>query len=192
MTDVAGLVVVVAGPSGVGKGCVHRAVRDALPDSALSVSVTTRAPRPGEVEGVDYRFVDRPTFERMIEEHDLLEWAEYAGNLYGTPRTPVAAQVAEGRVVVLDIEVQGAVQIKETLPGALLVFLTPPSFDELERRLRGRGTEDEDTVRRRLAVARQEVEASDAFDVVVVNDDLDRCVAEVLHHIDLARRGHLP
>jgi guanylate kinase len=192
VTDATGLVVVVAGPSGVGKGSVHRAVREALPDSALSVSVTTRSPRPGEVDGVDYRFVDRETFQRMIDEHDLLEWAEYAGNLYGTPRTPVVAQVAQGHVVVLDIEVQGAVQIKEPLPGALLVFLVPPSFEELERRLRGRGTEDDATVTRRLEVARQEIEQQDAFDVVVVNDDLDRCVREVVHYIEMARAGHGP
>lgn len=192
MTDTSGLVVVVAGPSGVGKGSVHRGVREALPDSALSVSVTTRPPRPGEVEGVDYRFVDRATFQQMIEGHDLIEWAEYADNLYGTPRTAVVAEVAQGNVVVLDIEVQGAVQIKETLPGALLVFLVPPSFEELERRLRGRGTEDEATVRRRLAVAREEIAEQDAFDVVVVNDDLDRCVAEVVHHIEMARAGHRP
>ena len=190
MIDPSGLVVVVAGPSGVGKGSVHRGVRDALPDSALSVSVTTRPPRAGEVDGVDYRFVDREAFQEMIEGHDLLEWAEYAGNLYGTPRTPVVAEVAQGNVVVLDIEVQGAVQIKETLPGALLVFLVPPSFEELERRLRGRGTEDEATIRRRLMVAREEIAEQDAFDVVVVNDDLDRCVAEVVHHIEMARAGH--
>ncbi|TVR36381.1 MAG: guanylate kinase [Nitriliruptor sp.] len=192
MTDATGLVVVVAGPSGVGKGCVHRGVREVLPDSALSVSVTTRAPRPGEIDGVDYRFVDRATFQEMIDGHDLLEWAEYAGNLYGTPRTPVVAEVAQGNVVVLDIEVQGAVQIKDSLPGALLVFLVPPSFEELERRLRGRGTEDDATVRRRLAVAREEIAEQDAFDVVVVNDDLDRCVAEVVHHIEMARAGHRP
>lgn len=192
MTDATGLVVVVAGPSGVGKGSVHRGVRDALPECALSVSVTTRAPRPGEIDGVDYRFVDRATFQEMIDGHDLLEWAEYAGNLYGTPRTPVVAEVAQGNVVVLDIEVQGAVQIKDSLPGALLVFLVPPSFEELERRLRGRGTEDDATVRRRLAVARQEIAEQDAFDVVVVNDDLDRCIAEVVHHIEMVRAGHRP
>jgi len=192
VTDPTGLVVVVAGPSGVGKGSVHRGVRDALPDSALSVSVTTRAPRPGEVDGVDYRFVDRATFQEMIDGHDLLEWAEYAGNLYGTPRTAVVAEVAAGHVVVLDIEVQGAVQIKDTLPGALLVFLVPPSFEELQRRLRGRGTEDDATVRRRLDVARREIAEQDAFDIVVVNDDLDRCTAEVVHHIEMARAGHRP
>lgn len=188
MTD-AGLVVVVAGPSGVGKGSVHRGVRAALPDSALSVSVTTRAPRPGEVDGVDYRFVDRATFEDLARRGELLEWAEYAGNLYGTPRDAVLEAVAQGRVVVLDIEVQGAVQTKHKLPDALLVFLVPPSFAELEARLRGRGTEDDATVQRRLETAREEMAQQDAFDVVVVNDDLDRCIAQVLELIEDARHA---
>lgn len=183
----AGLVLVLAGPSGVGKGSVHRGVRAALPDSVLSVSVTTRAPRPGEVDGVDYRFVDRPTFEALVADDRLLEWAEFAGHLYGTPREPVLAEVADGKVVVLDIEVQGAVQIKEKLPDALLVFLEPPSLEELERRLRGRGTEDDDAVARRLTVAREELAQRDAFDEVIVNDDLDRCIAEVLDRIAKAR-----
>jgi guanylate kinase len=182
-----GLLVVVAGPSGVGKGTVHGRVRAALDDAVLSVSVTTREPRAGERDGVDYHFVDRPTFETMAEDGDLLEWATYAGNLYGTPRLPVVAAIAEGKVVVLDIEVQGAVQIKERVPDALLVFLLPPSFEELEARLRGRGTEDEATIAQRLEVARREVADADRFDVQVVNDDLDRCVAEVLHHVEQAR-----
>ncbi len=182
-----GLVVVIAGPSGVGKGSVHRGVRDALPDSALSVSVTTRAPRPSEVDGVDYRFVDRATFEAMIDRGELLEWAEYAGQLYGTPRDPVRELVTAGQVVVLDIEVQGALQVKRHLPDALLVFLVPPSFEELEHRLRGRGTEDDEAIARRLRAARQEIDQQDAFDVVVVNDDLDRCVDEVIALIEDAR-----
>lgn len=182
-----GLVVVIAGPSGVGKGSVHRGVRDALPDSALSVSVTTRAPRPSEVDGVDYWFVDRATFEAMIDRGELLEWAEYAGQLYGTPRDPVRELVTSGQVVVLDIEVQGALQVKRHLPDALLVFLVPPSFDELEHRLRGRGTEDDEAIARRLRAARQEIDQQDAFDVVVVNDDLDRCVDEVIALIEDAR-----
>ncbi len=190
MTSTAtGLVVVIAGPSGVGKGTVHRSVRARLPDSALSVSVTTRPPRPDEEDGVDYRFVDRPTFEAMVDRGDLLEWAEYTGNLYGTPRQPVLDLVARGRVVVLDIEVQGALQVKRRLPDALLVFLVPPSFEELERRLRGRGTEDDEAVAHRLRTARQEVAQQEAFDVVVVNDDLDRCVEEVLALIEEARRA---
>jgi guanylate kinase len=182
-----GLLVVIAGPSGVGKGTVHARVREALPDSVLSVSATTRPARPHERDGVDYRFVDREGFEAMVTGDELLEWAEYADHLYGTPRAAVEAAVADGRTVVLDIEVQGAVQVRDRDPEALLIFLAPPSFEELERRLRGRGTEDEEYVARRLAIAHEEVAQRDRFDVVVVNDDLDRCVAQVLAAVDHAR-----
>lgn len=178
---------VIAGPSGVGKGTVHARVRAELEDAELSVSVTTRDPRPGERDGVDYRFVDDATFDALIDRDELLEWAVYAGHRYGTPAAPVGAAVAAGRVVVLDIEVQGAVQVKAHEPDALLVFLLPPSFSELEDRLRGRGTEDPDAIARRLASARTEVERSGLFDVRVVNDDLDRCVQEVLGHIAWTR-----
>jgi guanylate kinase len=188
-TSPPGLLVVVAGPSGVGKGTVHAELRRRLPDAVLSVSATTRPPRPGEVDGVDYAFVDRPTFEAMAAAGELLEWAEYAGNLYGTPRGPAAAAIARGEVVLLDIEVQGALQVKGADPDALLVFLLPPNFAELERRLRGRGTEDEATVARRLEVAREEIAGSDAFDLQVVNDRLDDCVDEVLAAIAVARRA---
>lgn len=184
-----GLLVVVAGPSGVGKGTVHAELRRRLPDAVLSVSATTRPPRPGEVDGVDYRFVDWPTFEAMIEGGQLLEWAEYAGALYGTPRDPAAAAVGRGEVVLLDIEVQGALQVKDADPDALLIFLQPPSFEELERRLRTRGTEDEAAVARRLAVAKQEMAGAGAFDLQVVNDQLDRCVDEVLDAIAVAREA---
>lgn len=183
-----GLLAVIAGPSGVGKGTVHARVRAALPDSVLSVSATTRAPRPDEQDGVHYHFVDRPRFEQLRDGGELLEWAEYAGNLYGTPAGPAHEAVARGAVVVLDIELQGALQIKEHDPAALLVFLVPPSFEELERRLRGRGTEDDDAVARRLERARVELEAAEMFDVRVVNDDLDRCVDEVLAQIERARQ----
>ena len=182
-----GLLVVVAGPSGVGKGSVHGRLRQSLPDVTLSVSATTRSPRPGELDGADYHFVDRGTFEAMAADGRLLEWAEYAGNLYGTPRAPVEEAIAEGRVVLLEIEVQGALQVKERVPDALLVFLVPPSVEELERRLAGRGTEDAATVARRLGVAQRELAAKDAFDHVVVNDDLERCVAEVRDLIEQAR-----
>jgi guanylate kinase len=182
-----GLLVVVAGPSGVGKGTVHTRVREALPDAVLSVSATTRPARSHEREGIDYRFVDRAGFEALIEDGELLEWAEYAGHLYGTPRAAAEAAVADGRIVVLDIEVQGALQVREQDPDALLVFLSPPSFEELERRLRARATEDEAEVERRLDVARREVAQRDAFDVVVVNDDLQRAVEEVVAAIEHAR-----
>lgn len=187
MTADRGLLVVLAGPSGVGKGTVHAHVRAALADAVLSVSVTTRSPRPGEVDGVDYHFVTRERFQELVDARALLEWATYAGHCYGTPREPVTEAVADGRVVLLDIEVQGALQVREHDPDALLVFLVPPSLEELERRLRGRGTEDDDAVARRLARAREELAEADRFDVGVVNDDLDVCVAEVLEHIAEAR-----
>jgi guanylate kinase len=187
-----GLLVVIAGPSGVGKGTVHTRVRAALPDSVLSVSATTRPARAHEREGVDYRFVDRASFEGMVARGDLLEWAEYAEHLYGTPRAPIEAAVADGRIVVLDIEVQGALQVRDQDPDALLVFLSPPSFDELERRLRARGTEREEDLARRLDIAHREVAERDRFDVVVVNDDLDRCVAEVVAAIEHAREFPRP
>ncbi len=188
MSEPGGLLAVLAGPSGVGKGTVHARLREALPEVVLSVSVTTRDPRPGEVDGLDYRFVDRAGFEAMVADDQLLEWAEYAGRLYGTPRAPAHAAVAAGEVVVLDIEVQGALQVRELEPDALLIFLAPPSLDELERRLRSRGTEDDLEVQSRLAAARAELASTDAFDHVVVNDDLDRAVAEVLTAIETARR----
>ncbi len=187
-TDRRGLLVVIAGPSGVGKGTVHARVRALLPDAVLSVSATTRAPRPGEVDGVDYHFVSPERFQELIDTDALLEWAEYAGNRYGTPSEPVASAVAAGHVVVLDIELQGALQVKAQDPSALLLFLVPPSFAELERRLRARGTEEPAALQRRLTRAREELEEADRFDVEVVNDDLDRCVAEVVAIIEQARR----
>ena len=187
MTAPRGLLAVIAGPSGVGKGTVHARARASLPESVLSVSVTTRAPRHGEVDGVDYHFVSPERFQELIDQDQLLEWAEYAGQRYGTPRGPVEEAVAAGRIVVLDIELQGALQVKEHDPAALLVFLVPPSFEELERRLRARGTEAEAVLQRRLARAREELSAAHRFDVVVVNDDLDRCVEEVLAAIERAR-----
>lgn len=184
-----GLLVVIAGPSGVGKGTVWNRVIERLPDARFSISVTTRDPRPGEVDGVDYHFISRDEFRRLIETGALLEWAEYAGNLYGTPRSWAQQQIAGGTVGILDIEVQGALQVRRNVADALLVFLAPPSLDELERRLRGRGTEDDEAVERRLQVARRELDQRPAFDVVIVNDDLDRCVDEVVAAIEAAREG---
>jgi len=184
-----GLVVVVSGPSGVGKGSVHAGLHGLLERLEVSVSATTRAPRPGERDGVAYHFVDDTSFDRMVAGGALVEWAEYAGNRYGTPRGPLEEAVAEGRTVLLEIEVQGALQIRARLPEALLIFLVPPAFEELERRLRDRGTEDEATIQARLEVARSEMGAQDAFDHIVVNDDLDRATAEVARLIARARSG---
>lgn len=172
---------VLSGPSGVGKGSVVRVLRARHPDVWLSVSVTTRAPRPGERDGVEYLFVDDAEFARMVAAGELLEHDAHMGASYGTPRRPVEQQLARGVPVLLEIDLQGARQVRAQVPDAQLVFLAPPSFDELARRLRGRGTEDPERVRRRLDLARIELAAEDEFDVVVVNDDVeaaaDRLVA---------------
>jgi guanylate kinase len=169
-----GRLTVLSGPSGVGKGSVIAAVRRRHPDVWLSVSVTTREPRPGETEGVEYHFVDQPEFDRLVAAGELLEHAVYAGHSYGTPRRPVLDRIEHGVPALLEIELQGARQVKAAMPEAHLVFLAPPSFDELARRLTGRGTEDPERVRHRLDIARIEMAAEDEFETVVVNDDVER------------------
>lgn len=169
-----GRLTVLSGPSGVGKGSVLAAVRRRHPQVWLSVSVTTRAPRPGERDGVEYHFVDRAEFDRMVDADELLEHATYAGNAYGTPRQPVLHRLAAGVVALLEIELNGARQVKQAMPEAHLVFLAPPSFEELARRLTGRGTEDPERVRRRLDTACVELAAEREFEAVVVNDDVER------------------
>jgi guanylate kinase len=171
---VTGRLTVLSGPSGVGKGSVIAAVRQRHLEVWLSVSVTTRHPRPGETDGVEYHFVDQAEYDRMVEAGELLEHATYAGSSYGTPRQPVLDTIAGGQPALLEIELQGARQVKRAMPEAHLVFLAPPSFDELARRLTGRGTEDPERVRKRLDLARIEIAAEDEFEVVIVNDDLER------------------
>ena len=165
---------VLSGPSGVGKGSVIAVVRRRHPQVWLSVSVTTRAPRPGERDGVEYHFVDDAEFAHMASAGELLEHASYAGHSYGTPRAPVERQLASGIPALLEIELQGARQVRAAMADAQLVFLAPPSFDELARRLTDRGTEAPDRVRRRLDLARIEMAAEDEFDATVVNDDLEQ------------------
>ena len=175
---------VLSGPSGVGKGTVVAAVRRDFPHIWVSVSATTRMPRPGEREGVEYRFVTREKFGQMVEAGELLEHAEFAGNLYGTPRAPVEEHLAAGSPALLEIELQGARQVRESMPEAFLVFLAPPSWQELERRLTRRGTESPDVIEARLARARVEMAAESEFDAVIVNDDVGRAAAELVRLIE--------
>jgi guanylate kinase len=171
---------VLSGPSGVGKSTVISHLRTHHPDVWVSVSVTTRAPRPGETDGVEYHFVDGADFARMVEAGELLEHAQYAGNWYGTPRAAVEARLAEGRPTLLEIDLQGARQVRQAMPDAVLVFLAPPSWEELVGRLTGRGTEDAAVVRRRLDTARIELAAEDEFDVVIVNSSVEEATARLL------------
>lgn len=178
--------IVLSGPSGVGKGTVIRHLRGHRPEVWVSISATTRTPRPGEVDGVHYLFLPREKFERMAQAGEFLEWAEFSGNLYGTPRGPVEQRLAEGRPVLLEIELQGARQVRESMPGALLVFLAPPSWEELVRRLTGRGTETLDVIARRLERAGEELAAEAEFDVTLVNRSVPEVAEELVALVSAA------
>jgi guanylate kinase len=182
-----GTLFVLTGPSGVGKGSVVRELVASDPSLSLSVSVTTRPPRPGEVDGVDYFFVDEDAFGRMVEAGELLEWAEIVGHRSGTPKGFVEDRLGEGRDVILEIDVVGASQVRERVRGSVLIFLDPPSLEELERRLRGRGTETDEAIQLRLQTAAWELEQRTWFDHVVVNDDLERATGQVAAIIDSSR-----
>lgn len=171
--------VAVTGPSGVGKGTLVQALLARHPELYLSVSVTTRTPRPGEIDGKDYYFVSREEFHQMRATDQLLEWAEYAGNYYGTPRLKVEEQLKQGRTVILEIELIGARAIKQNFPEVLRLFILPPSLTELENRLRGRGNVAEAAMQKRLARAREELAASDEFDQKIVNDRLETALAAI-------------
>ena len=171
---------VFSGASGVGKSSALKRVMEAREDLRFSVSATTRKPRPGEVDGVHYFFVTKERFEQMIEDREMLEYDAHHDNLYGTPRNQLLGE----KHVVLDIEPNGAFQVKRNYPDAALIFVTPPSLEELERRLRGRGDTPEEQIQVRMARAKWEIAQSDHYDYVVLNDELDRCVAEILDIIE--------
>ena len=179
-------IIVVAGPSGVGKGTVIAWAREHLPNAWLSVSGTTRAPRPGEADGVNYHFMSAEQFDDLVRTGGFLEWAEYAGNRYGTPLQPLLDHAAAGQPVLLEIELQGARQVRARLPHATLVFIKPPSWEELVRRLNDRGTESPAVVERRLATAREEMACEHEFDVTIVNDDVEKAGQALVDLLDSA------
>ncbi len=184
-----GILTVISGFSGAGKGTIVRELLDRYDEYALSVSMTTRSPRPGERDGVEYFFTDREHFEEAIRQDGLVEYAVYCGNYYGTPRAYVESQLAAGRNVILEIEIQGALKVREKFPESLLIFLTPPNAGELKRRLEERGTEDAEAIARRLARAAEESEGVEAYDYIVVNDNLEECVEEVHRLVGASRRA---
>lgn len=172
---------VIAGPTAVGKGTVVRRILESNPEIELSVSATTRLPRPGEQNGVDYFFLTNDEFDQMISDGNMLEFAVVHGtNRYGTPREPVEQAIAAGKQMILEIDIQGARQVKKSLPNALLVFIAPPSLAELQKRLAGRGTESREEQERRLATAEQEMAAQAEFEAVIINEHVDKCAQQVV------------
>lgn len=168
-----GLLIVLSGPSGVGKGTVCSALRQQENNLIYSVSATTRSPRAGEIDGVNYFFKSKDEFKKMIEQDELLEWAEYVNNYYGTPRAYVEEQIELGHDVILEIEVQGALQVKQKFPQGVFIFLAPPSMEELKNRIINRGTETDDSIRNRMSVAQEEIDMMEHYDYVVVNDQVE-------------------
>jgi guanylate kinase len=186
---VRGRLIVVSGPSGAGKSTLIKASLQAVPELAYSVSATTRDPRPGEVEGRDYIFISREEFECWIEEGRFLEWAEYSGNLYGTPEQKVEEFLDEGKSVILELELQGARQVQTKRPDAVMVFVRAPSLEETRRRLTGRATETEEALESRLATAVGEVAAADEFDHEVINEDRQQASRVMIEKMKLIVRG---
>lgn len=174
-----GKLILITGPSGVGKGTIVKHLVNQHPQVFLSISATTRLPREGEVNGKDYYFLSKTDFQQMIEDNQLLEWAEYNGNYYGTPKQPVTEQIQRGKIVILEIEVIGARQVKNNFPSATRIFILPPSLSELEQRLRGRATDSESAILKRLDKAKGEIEAASEFDYQIINDQLDGAIAHI-------------
>ena len=174
-----GKLIVFTGPSGVGKGTLVRSLLSRHPQLALSISVTTRSPRAGEIDGEDYYFKNRAEFDQMVATGELLEWAEFAGNCYGTPKAPVIAKLDQGNSILLEIELQGARQVQQNFPEALRIFILPPSMAELENRLNTRGKDQPEVIARRLAIAQAEIAAAGEFAYQVINDDLTRTLTEL-------------
>lgn len=177
---VAARLTVLSGPSGVGKGSVKALIRERYPWVWFSVSATTRSPRPDEIPGFHYHYYDRAHFEKLAADGMFLEWAQYANNLYGTPRGPIEERLAAGLPAVTEADLQGARQIRQAMPQARLVFLAPPSWDELVRRLTGRGTEDAETIKRRLSLAEEELSAESEFDHTIVNYSVEQATEELV------------
>ncbi|AFZ56154.1 guanylate kinase [Anabaena cylindrica FACHB-243] len=174
-----GKLIVLTGPSGVGKGTLMRSLLQRHPEFYYSVSATTRSPRPGETNGKNYYFISRKEFEQLVAQGEFLEWAEFAGNYYGTPREAVLNHIQSGKLVVLEIELEGARQIRNSFPSALSIFILPPSFSELEKRIRGRGQDSQEAIARRLRRAEEEINAANEFDTQIINDDFDTAVNQI-------------
>ena len=183
-----GILAVVSGFSGAGKGTLMKELLRRYDNYALSISATTRSPREGEVDGREYFFVSKERFQQMIEEGSLVEYAQYVNHYYGTPKEYVMRQMAQGKDVILEIEIQGALKVKKRFPEALLLFVTPPSAEELCRRMVGRGTETIEVINARLRRAAEEASGMEAYDYLLINDDIDRCVEEMHSLIQLQHR----